>query len=37
MYSPFLLWLKELSVFEGVGGLWYRFIPTRTGVQISQI
>ena len=36
MYSPVLLWSKELSVFKGYLGLWFGFIPTRTGVQPSK-
>lgn len=36
MYSPVLLWSKELSVFKGHIWLWFGFIPARTGVQLSN-
>lgn len=36
MYSPVLLWSKELSVFKGHLGPWFEFIPTKTGVQLSK-
>lgn len=36
MYSPILLWSKEIPVFKGHLGLWFWLIPARTGVQFSK-
>lgn len=36
MYSPVLLWSKEILVFKGQLELWFGLIPARTGVQLSK-
>lgn len=37
MYSPVLLQSKELAVFKGHLGLWFGFILTRMGIQLSKV
>lgn len=36
MYSPVLLWAKEISILKGHLELWFWLILARTGVQLSK-